>query len=283
MKKSLLLLIVLLISPSSVSAEKISVTIGNASFEIPPPVDFVHVTEEMAEVYQYCQFLNRVDLKYQQLAYYIPKSEEAVALQGELPSLEKSFVVQRNKNLKEGSIGPAEFQTLKRETEKQFRQIKQDLESQSPGIYEKLNKGFNNRLDLKKVVNVAELIPLEPHYETSNTFAFSMYIKLDINPKDQFIETDLTAGTASILNIKGKLLFLYCYAPKEELAWTRMASKKWSEAVHAANDKSPIRSTYKSRTKKSQEGDEFARLGLIILVILAALAIFIKKHRISAR
>jgi len=47
------------------------------------------------------------------------------------------------------------------------------------------------------------------------------------------------AVTSTIANVSGTVLFLYSYAPKDQMEWTRLSSRDWSDRILASNSEIP--------------------------------------------
>ena len=123
------------------------------------------------------------------------------------------------------------------------------------------------------------MVPLDPHYETDNAFAYSMYINYGVTvegSKEDFI----VSATATFVNVAGKILFLYCYGPQKDLEWTRSASKDWAGMVMASNDQPPSHSP-DSRgidwSKVSEKGIVGAIVGGLIALVFGFFYRFKKK------
>jgi len=177
-----------------------------------------------------------------QLAYYIAESDIPVAMSGEIPSLERYYILKVNKKLKDMVVGFKDFAELKSITKRQNKEILKSVESQIPGLMEKTSKGISKEFDVNFALQLSQMIPLDPHYETDNAFAYSMYINYGASvegSKEDFI----VSATATSANVAGKILFLYCYGPQKDLEWTRNASKAWAGMVMDSNSQPPSRSS----------------------------------------
>ncbi len=86
------------------------------------------------------------------------------------------------------------------------------------------------------------MVPLDPHYETDNAFAYSMYTNSGITMEGSK-EAFIGSATATSVNVAGKVLFLYCYGPQEDLKWTRSASRDWAGMIMERNALPPSRSS----------------------------------------
>lgn len=277
-------LFVLACLSGSVTAEPFQ--IGGTTLEIPAPDGFVLVTPEMEQVYLYGEYLNASDTLNENVATYISKTEAPAALKGELPDLKRKFILKVNRNLQRKVINHTNFLELKKATRREYQQTIREIKAKDPQIYQRLNKGVQEQFDLETAIEVSKLVPFEPHYESSHALAVSMFLTIT-DPleegADAEAEEDISTATATVMYVQGQLLFLFCYAPQEDLEWTRTASRAWTEAILAANDKPPLVSSNPPDFNPLQHdtGDDIAKWVLIIAAILVVLAIVVKKNRIQ--
>ena len=171
MKKTLTIVLLIFITGSAY-AETISV--GGKELVIPFPQGFSRVTQQMDAVYRVS--LQMVDPKNDQLAYYISNSDIPSAMTGELPSLERTFLLKINKQLKNMVVGSKDFAELKSMTKRQNKEIFESVKSQIPGLMKGTSEGISKEFDVDIALQISQVIPLDPHYEADNALAYSMYV-----------------------------------------------------------------------------------------------------------
>lgn len=230
MKKHLTLLVLLVNINTAVFAE--SFDIGGKEITIPPPDGYVRVTKEMGAVYRVNQKM--FDPMNDLLAYYISESDAAIAMEGDVPSNERTFKLKVNKKIKGMVVGSQDFAEFKSMTKKQNQETLESIKSKLPGIFKKTSEGISKEFDLDIALQISQAIPLDPHYESENAIAYSMYFNYGVAVEGSQKKFAVSA-TATYVNVSGRVIFLYCYAPKDELEWTRNASKVWTESVMASN------------------------------------------------
>ncbi len=213
-----------------VNAETFSV--GGKDIEIPPPNNFSMVTKEMDALYRFSKQMD--DQVNDQLAYYIPESDVPAALSGKILSLKRYYLLKVNKKLKDRLVSSRDFSELKNITRQQNKEVFKSVKKKISGTMKKISKGISDEFDVDFALKVSQIVPFEPHYETDNAFAFSMYINYGVMVKGSK-EDIIVSATTTILNVSGKVLFLYCYGSKSELEWTRTASKSWAAKVIDSN------------------------------------------------
>ena len=172
------------------------------------------------------------------LAYYIMESDVPAAMAGEIPSLERTFILKVNKQLRNMTVGKNDFSQLKSMTKSQNQQMFEDVKAQIPEHIKNMSKGVSQEFNVDFAMDISQMVPLEPHYEAENALAFSMYINYGISAGEENIE-EIVSATSTFLNASGSVLFLYGYGPRDELEWTRSASMRWAESVMASNSQPP--------------------------------------------
>ena len=273
--KNILTIILLIFMAGSTYAETFS--IGGKELVIPPPQGFSRVTQEMDAVYR--MSLQTADPMNDQLAYYISDSDIPTAMSGELPSLERTFLLKINKQLKNMVVGSKDFAELKNMTKRQNKEIFESVKSQIPGLMKGASEGISKEFDVNFALQISQMIPLEPHYEADNALAYSMYINFGVSAEGTKEELIISA-TTTFVNVSGKVLFLYCYGPQGELEWTRSASKSWAENVMGSNTQPPARSSGvrgMDWNKVIEKGIVGAITGGLFALIFGVLSIFKKK------
>ena len=204
--------------------------------EVPTPEGFVKVTEDMPMVYKLVQQL--VDPGNEMLAYYISESDATIALEGEIPGLERTLVLKINKQLKELTVSRADFKELKGFVKKQNQEIFEKVLADTAQPMSQMSEGLSKEFDIDFAMQVSQVIPMEAHAETVDTIAYSMYINYGLKVEDEGTE-GVVAATVTYANASGALLLLFSYAPEEQLEWTRSSAQKWADDVLAHNDAPP--------------------------------------------
>ena len=213
--------------------------INGKEITVPAPEGFVCVTEDMATVMRFVSQM--ADPMNDTLAYYIAESDVPAAMAGEIPSLERTFILKVSKQLRNMTVGKNDFSQIKSMTKSQNQQMLKDVKSQIPEHMKKMSQGVSKEFNIDFAMNISQMVPLAPHYEAENALAFSMYINYGISAGNENIE-EIVSATSTFLNASGTVLFLYGYAPKDDLEWTRAASMSWAESVMAKNSQPPEKS-----------------------------------------
>lgn len=275
MKNTLTVIFSLLVISGSTYAETFD--IGGEKLVIPTPQGYSRVTQQMDAVYRLS--VQIADPKNDQLAYYISDSDIPAAIAGELPSLDRTFILKVNKQLKNIVFGSKDFAELKSMIKLQNKELLESAKSQIQDLMKGTSEGISKEFDMDFAMKIAQIIPLDPHYEADNALAHSMFMNYGVSTEGTNEEI-IVSATVTFVNISGKVLFLYCYGPQGELEWTRSASKAWVEKVMASNSEPTVRSSGGSGMDWNNVFEKVivgAITGGLIALILVVLSIFKKK------
>ena len=276
MKRNIAIALLLLQNLSLFAAD--TFTINGRDITVPAPQGFVRITDDMTAVKRVIQQI--VDSGTDTLAYYIMESEVPAAMAGEIPSLERTFCLKVDKKLRNMTIGKNDFSQLKSTTKNQNQQIFEDINAQIPELMKNMSQGMSQEFDVDIAMNISQMLPLEPHYEAENALAYSMYINYGVSAGNENIE-EIAPATVTFLNASGTVLFLYGFAPKDELEWTRSASMNWAESVMASNSQPPARSPGRGIdwNKVMEKGLVGAIVGVGLVALLAGADSFFKRKK----
>lgn len=276
MKRTIIAIILIFIGSYAYAG---SFNIGGKVVVIPDPQGFSRVTQEMDAVYRLS--LQLADPKNDLLAYYISDSDIPTAMNGNIPSLERTFLLKVNKQFVNMVVGSKDFAVLKNMTKRQNKEIFESVKSQVQDLMKDKIEGISNELDVDLAMQISQVIPLDPHYEADNALSYSMYIHyvttIDGTKKD-FIKS----ATATYVNVAGKVLFLYCYGTKGELEWTKSASRSWVEQIMNSNSRPPARSPRErgiNWEKAIEKGIVGAVSGGFIALIIGVVTAFKKREK----
>jgi len=276
MKRNIVITFLLLLQGFSVVLAE-TFTINGKEIIVPEPEGFVRVTDDMTAVVKIIQQM--ADPMNDTLAYYIMEPDVPAAMAGEILNLERTFLLKVNKQLRDMTVGKNDFSQLKSMTKSQNHKMFEDAKAQIPEHMKKMSQGMSQEFNIDFAMNISQMVPLAPHYEAENALAFSMYINYGVSAGQDKID-EIVSATATFLNASGTVLFLYGYAPKNELEWTRNASMKWAESVMAGNSQPPAKSPGGRGfdwNKVMEKGLVGAITGGFIALIFGAFSLFKRK------
>lgn len=210
--------------------------VGGKKIEIPPPAGYVRVTPEMSEVQRL--FAQLIDPDNDMLAVYIAEASAPAARAGELPELERYFVLKVNKKLKSKKITPKEFAKISSYVVTHNNEIVKEIQNRLPSYLDQISQNLSKEYDTEIALKISPMIPLAPHHNSANAFAYSMFIGYELEEGQENASTT-TPATVTSLNASGKLLFLYTYGNAQDLEWTRTAADSWHTAILAENPPPP--------------------------------------------
>jgi hypothetical protein len=209
------------------------ISVGAATLNIPNPPGFVPVTAQMSALFDFGKSF--VAPSNEEFVAFIPASGKDAALRGEIPDLTRRLTVQTAKTLINASAGTSDFANLKHTVKSQNQELIKKLERQLPDLMKTINQGLSEKYDLNAALSISQMVPFPTHEETNNTLSYSSLVNYTMKDADGKDAPFVVVVTATFVHIKGKILFLYCYADEKGLAWSREISKQWSDAVVAAN------------------------------------------------
>jgi hypothetical protein len=246
----------LLLAPAVGVAADISV--GGVSLAIPSPNGFSPVTPRMASLYELQkQFVPPTN---EEFASFIPERDVPAVLKDNIPAMPRRFTVQTAKRLIGASVSTADFAQMKNIIKSQNDELKKKVEAQLPGLMKQMNDGITKKYDIDRAFSISQVVPMPAHEETGRTFAFSALVKYDMKNDHGIPRSFVGVFTTTLVHVKSKVLFLYSYAEKSGLEWSRGASRQWANAVVAGNP-SDLRTSVKEALPAAVLGIDWWRIG----------------------
>jgi hypothetical protein len=212
-------------------------TVGEVKIAIPDPPGFAPVTPEMEPLYKLTKQL--VAASNQEFLSFIPVSEVEAALQGQVPNLTRRFSVQGYRQLIPVMVSTADFEKIKVALKDENKKTFDKVRAQLPDLTDQINQGLAKELDINMAFSISSFIPSPAHLDTPQLFAFSALTQYEFHDDAGKAVQESVAGTTTFALVRGKLLYLYCYADKSDMEWTKEISRQWAEAVLAANPGEP--------------------------------------------
>ena len=274
MKRNIVIVLLLLFNVSLFAADIFR--INGRDITIPAPQGYVRVTDDMTLVKRLSQPFE--DPMNDTLARYIMESDVPAAMAGEIPSLERTFTLKVNKELRNITIGKNDFSEFKSIIKADNQQIFEEVKALIPETMNDISQKVSQEFDADFNMNISQIVPLEPHFEDENAIAYSMYANLGISAGNENMK-EIVAATCTFLNAAGTVLFLYSYAPKDELDWTKSASMSWAKSVMASNSQPPVKSP--GRGYDWNNVVERGLVGAIVGGLFAIIATLFKRNKES--
>jgi len=212
-----------------------TIDVGGMDLEIPAPEGFVRVTPQMGAAHRFGRQL--ADPLNDLLAFYIPESCIPAAILGERSAFTRYFLFKINREIRDRVVDRGDFETLKEALKSENRRLAAEDGTRIEELIRERLPSLGEESGAEPAFPIPRLAPLEPHEETGNLLAYSML--LDAAGPGGNGGAEGVAVTMTLLHVSGKVLFLYCYAPPEELEWTREASSRWARAILEGNPSEP--------------------------------------------
>jgi len=220
-----------------------TVSVGGVTVVIPAPEGFAAVTHDMAALYEYQEQL--VAPGSEELAAFIPEGDVPAALRGRIPDLSRRFSAQTSKKNLTAIASTADFANLKVFAKSQNEELTKTVERSLPGLTADRNASITKKFGAEFAVSPLGMMPLAFHDESDRTLAWSAFVKGTTNYPDGKTTLYVNVVTTTLVLLNGKVLHLYCFGDQGDLEWSREASKRWANAIIAANPR-----TLDSRVKE---------------------------------
>jgi len=212
----------------------IEITIGSEQFAIPAPKGYSLLTDDMQP---WADIAKRyVPSTNKQYAIFFPDNDITLIKIGGTPqNNNRRYAVQMLIAGEHDFIGNADFEKIKNGFKNQFND---NANANGAATMKKISDTALNSDGGNANTTVNNLTMLPFHDETNRSISSSMLAKFTVNDNgyNQVIES---VATITLVHLKGKVLNFYVYAPKEDLEWSRQASKEWLAEVIATNPSSP--------------------------------------------
>lgn len=204
--------------------------LGTVTLEIPAPAGHVQVVPRMTAAWRLVEAAqgdNRI------LAFFIAEQEQARALEGKMPNLERNINVQTRRKFESAIVSPAMFQMVKAQVLALV--ASRQIDALQAREFERINGNIERFSQFNPQIKQTGNITLPPHVDAPDEFAFSEVSEGQVTMPDGTVERGRMAATAAALLIKGKVLYCYATGGPADLAWTRAVAKEWVAAIRAAN------------------------------------------------
>lgn len=228
--RSILTPLLLLFSCSSWAAP---VMVGNTSIEIPTPPGHARVIPEMTAVTEMSRMATAPGNL--SLALFIPEDEVVSALSGEVPPMVRRYWVQTSKPAAARTFAPEHFAQMRVAMRAQQEAVAERLRAEIPGMANPAFGEISEKFHPDVLMRMGGVVTLPMHHEDANSIHVSMISRLEHKARDGSSSAVIVPSTYAIVNVKNRIVFLYVYGDKDDLAWTREQAKRWVRAVVAAN------------------------------------------------
>jgi hypothetical protein len=210
-----------------------SITVGDTEIKIPNPTNYSAVSSDMKALFEFQkQFVGKTN---DEFISFILSTDTGIALQNEIPDLERRFSVQTTKDLVNRTVPISDFRELKEIVKNQNNEIIKKAENVIKEQFMDINSNISEKQKVDLALSVSNISPLPVHIETERSLAYSVYVKYNINDEAGMPSTYISITTATFIYLKGKILFLYSFAGESDFEWSQKISKEWANSVIDAN------------------------------------------------
>lgn len=238
MKKYFAILFVLLLAACSDVEKAESFAVGKQTIQEIVPDGFTSVTPKLGKVYEFYDSLQKSlshstngmlrplrhyvilqDLKQATKEItrncYIAENVAANSMSGDSPFTEKQFNEMVNE-IKQHESRVKTYNYIDNMKGKMLDSMNEDMQTK-----------FDNKLNFNDISVNNDFLIIE---EQKHHFSYIISAYVTMNDK----QTKIT-GANSILNLKGKIMNLYCYAAPSEVEWLKKITLDWAKKLQEAN------------------------------------------------
>lgn len=248
--------------------------IAQTSITVPAPEGYVRVTEQMPLMQRFVGQME--DPQNDTLAVYITPQAAEIALEGKLPRLERYFFLKISKALVEPVVNTRDFDELRAVISAEQGELFAQAQERLPDLLAQIERNLADAFGAEVSMQIGEMVPLGVYLNESDVLAFSMLMHLGAGAEGE--GDNVLVTSCVLLNVSGKVIFLYAYGGADALQWTQASSLAWARAIFAENPLAP-----KGRGSFNWNSVIFSGVaGAVIGVGIAALNTLRQKHRKAA-
>ena len=233
MRRYILFILPIMLCPALIRADVFDV--GGETVVVPDPNGFVRVNKNMVMLRRYLKQVAAADTSNDTLAVYIRESIVPAAMEGRIPELKRWCIVKVPNSLRNTTINTNIFAEYKKVVKQHYKRVLEKLGPQMREASAKMSEGVSGEFDLDISIDSGQVVPLAVHHDSENSIAHSMFMESKVTVGKQESSEVISATTESV-NVSGRLLNLYVYGEKEDLKWTRTASRDWATRTLQRND-----------------------------------------------
>ena len=209
------------------------VEIGKRRIEVPFPAGFVELSPKMSPYYETMRaYVSTENTRFMTL---IEEADADALLRGEEIALTRYVNVETARNLSSVSVSSADFADFRAILRDQVQDMYASVEDKVESMLEQGNRSLSAEFSVDVAVDVGGIVPLPVHLDTDNRIANSMFATVDATVAGESAGAETISATSLVLHVQDKVLFLYVYAAKDDLEWTRATAAAMSDSIIAAN------------------------------------------------
>lgn len=222
-------------APATAAAGGISV--GGVAIAVPPPAGFAEVTERIATLHALSRRM--VAPANIEFAAFIPHEDVHAALAGTQAALPRRFSLQTGRHLVGPQVAEADFQRLKRALRGSAMALGERAVAALSEPVRGLDEDLAGRSGSRFSMAVRDIETLPVHHEDADSLSYSMRVHHDMTDARGRPAPFVSVATATLVHVRGKVLYLYAFGEDADLDWSRRAAADWASALLAANPARP--------------------------------------------
>ena len=171
------------------------------------------------------------------LGQFARRSDLKARSQGKLASFNRYFLAQTLRKIEDRIFSAADFAQLRSATKKQQAEILGKLEPRLADVTRDLEKRRSADTGSAVSLKIGDVVPLGIYQDAESFVSFGAMSRIQYQGGGS-ADDRTVVNVASIMTVKGKILFLYTYArytDSKDVEWARHASATWTNDVLAAN------------------------------------------------
>ncbi len=220
-----------LLLPGAVSAVEIEA--GGRTIEIPIPSDYAELTPDMSVQYE-AMYAYVVPTNERYLVL-VPSEAAEAYLRGKDAEYDRYMMVEAEIRSIRFDITQDQFDELRSVMRAELEAAWKSIEGSLPDLFEDATDSINAIVEADVELSMGEVIPFEPHVDNENAFAFSQLVSMGVAVDGEELDPEVGMVTATIVNVRDKMIFVYVYGGEGDLEWTREFANNWVDQILAAN------------------------------------------------
>lgn len=213
------------------------ISVGEVPVEVPAPVGFTEVTARMPTLHALSRRM--VAPANIEFVAFIPREDVHAALADTLAALPRRFSLQTGRHLVAPRIAAADFQRLKQALRDSAAELGSRVVAELSEPTPDAGGAPAAATGSRRPPAVRDVESLPVHHEDAHSISYSMRVHHDLTDDHGRPAADVTVATATLLHVRGKVLYLYAFGEASDLAWSRRAVADWATALLAANPALP--------------------------------------------
>jgi hypothetical protein len=214
----------------------INIDIAGETIRIPSPDGYTEVRSVSQETFSYyedmCHEINRL------CAFFVTREDSVKLISGMDVILSEFITVQTCKKQEDKTVTKYEFAKIRDMFRNDNDSILQNKDETDNQHYRNMEKALSKWHGTEIKFDINGVAPLGIDVETATSISMSAIQKQNISMHGKN-KKHLVAVTFTSALVKNKILNFYVhriYQDEKDVDWTRLQSKKWMQAIFAANE-----------------------------------------------